>query len=243
VFILYILQHHDAENVGDKCKKIGLAPLFMILQQVKVLSGFESVHAWFGKIFGYSESYHLLSMENTFKLQTVIELFFQTVPQMIIQSSNNNAVVAAARTAAKAIDNNTEEVFKWNGLATFTMILSVLMFIKNLGLITIYVIRRFIDHREDPPMRPRTTGYNFSKVEKEAFAQIQGYLIDPHDDGVDIDGNTTVHQLLKTEPNSQRIESRLHDLPHHLFMLNKFGQTPLDIAIQEAVAAPAVATP
>lgn len=26
-------------------------------------------------------------------------------------------------------------------------------------------------------------------------------------------------------------------------MLNKFGQTPLDIAIQEAVAAPAVATP
>lgn len=202
MYILYIVQHNDAENANDKCKKLVLAPLFMILQQAKVLSGFEGVHAWFGRIFGYSDSYHLLSLENTFKLQTVVELFFQTIPQMIIQSSNNNAVTAAAQAAAKVLDKNSEEQFKWNGLATFTMILSVLMFVKNLSLIIVYVIRRFIDHREDPPMRPRTTGYNFSKVEKEAFAQIQGYLIDPHDDGVDNDGNTTVHQLLKTEPNS-----------------------------------------
>ena len=27
------------------------------------------------------------------------------------------------------------------------------------------------------------------------------------------------------------------ELPHHLFMLNKFGQTPLDVAIVETIAA------
>jgi len=32
-------------------------------------------------------------------------------------------------------------------------------------------------------------------------------------------------------------EAQLADLPHHLFMLNKFGQTPLDVAILETIAA------
>mmetsp|Transcript_23881 Transcript_23881/g.31995 ORF Transcript_23881/g.31995 Transcript_23881/m.31995 type:complete len:220 (+) Transcript_23881:852-1511(+) len=32
-------------------------------------------------------------------------------------------------------------------------------------------------------------------------------------------------------------EAQLSDLPHHLFMLNKMGQTPLDVAILETIAA------
>lgn len=32
-------------------------------------------------------------------------------------------------------------------------------------------------------------------------------------------------------------EAQLADLPHHLFMLNKFGQTPLDVAILETISA------
>jgi hypothetical protein len=73
------------------------------------------------------------------------------------------------------------------------MAIHIIMFIKNLALVTIYGLRRFIDTKDDPPMRPRTSGVSMSKVEKEAFAHIQSYLIDPHDDGVDADGNTTVH--------------------------------------------------
>ena len=42
-------------------------------------------------------------------------------------------------------------------------------------------------------MRPRTSGISMTKVEKEAFSHIQSYLIDPHDDGIDADGNNTVH--------------------------------------------------
>ena len=42
-------------------------------------------------------------------------------------------------------------------------------------------------------MRPRTSGQQMTKVEAEAFTHIKSYLIDPHDDGMDQDGNTTVH--------------------------------------------------
>ena len=57
----------------------------------------------------------------------------------------------------------------------------------------------------------------------EAFSHIQSYLIDPHDDGVDPDGNTTVHQLMRYETDWFAFEAQLADLPHHLFMLNKEG--------------------
>ena len=76
-----------------------------------------------------------------------------------------------------------------------------------------------------------------SRVEMEAFNHIQSYLIEPHDDGMDEDGNTTVHQLMRFESDYYKFEPQLADLPHHLFMLNKFGQTPLDVAILETIAA------
>lgn len=63
-------------------------------------------------------------------------------------------------------------------------------------MVTVYTIRRYIDNNADPAMRPRTSGINMTQVEVEAFSHIKSYLIDPHDDGVDEDGNTTVHQLI-----------------------------------------------
>ena len=86
-------------------------------------------------------------------------------------------------------------------------------------------------------MRPETTHRKASRIELEAFNHIQSYLIDPHDDGVDDNGNTTVHQLMRYEPNCAYFSDQLSDFPHHLFMLNKYGQTPLDIAIQETIEA------
>jgi hypothetical protein len=47
----------------------------------------------------------------------------------------------------------------------------IAMFLKNLALVTIYTVRRYVDNREDPPMRPRT-GVNLSKVELEAFVHM-----------------------------------------------------------------------
>jgi len=111
------------------------------------------------------------------------------------------------------------------------MIVTVLMFVKNLTFITVFMIRKFIDNTADPPMRPYTGQLAMNKVEKEAFDHIQGYLIDPHDDGVDQEGNTTMHQLMKYEEDLDTFIDRMKDLPHHLFMLNKEGHSPLDIAI------------
>ena len=143
---------------------------------------------------------------------------------MIIQSSNNNELLT--------IDGTPQD---WSGLANFAMFLHVVMLLKNLAILVIFVIRKFVDNREEPQMRPRTSGINFSRVEKEAFSSIQSYLIDPHDDGMDNDGNTTIHQLTRFNPDYKSFESKINEFPHHLFMLNKFGQTPLDIAIQETI--------
>jgi hypothetical protein len=73
-------------------------------------------------------------------------------------------------------------------------------------------------------MRPNTgVASKMSKVEMEAVNHIKSYLIDPHDDGLDDEGNTTVHQLMRYESAWDKFETQLADFPHHLFMLNKFG--------------------
>ena len=46
-----------------------------------------------------------------------------------------------------------------------------------------------------------------------------------------------MHQLMRYEPNCAYFSDQLSDFPHHLLMLNKYGQTPLDIAIQETIEA------
>jgi len=144
------------------------------MQQTKILGGIEKLHDKFANCFGMKEQFHLITLENCFKVQILTELVGQTIPQMIIQAQQGNRA-------------------EWTGLGRFCCAVHIIMFVKNLALVTIYALRRFIDTKDDPPMRPRTSGISMTKVEKEAFAHIQSYLIDPHDDGLDADGNTTVH--------------------------------------------------
>ena len=42
---------------------------------------------------------------------------------------------------------------------------------------------------------------------------------------------------MRHETDLPALEGQMAELPHHLFMLNKFGQTPLDVAIMETIAA------
>jgi len=71
------------------------------------------------------------------------------------------------------------------------------------------------------------------KVAKEATLNIQAYLMDPNDEGVDEWGNTSVHQLTKVDHSEVQLEGRIKNQPQMLFMLNKDGYTPLDKAITE----------
>ena len=133
------------------------------------------------------------------------------------------------------MNSNNAEI-GWSGLAKASAVILVANIVKGVALVTIYTIRRFVDNSADPPMRPRT-GANLSKIEMEAFSHVQSYLIDPHDDGVDADGNTTIHQLMRFEPDWKSFDRQMTDLPHQLFMLNKSGQTPLDTTIMDSVKA------
>lgn len=172
--------------------------------QLKVLSGLDFVHHRFCVRFNIPEvRFNIMSLESLFRIQTFCELFLLTIPMMIVISSVSNAL-------------------EWSGMGRLAIAFSALMFIKNLSVVTIFAIRKFIDGADDPPMRPRTNK-KMSRVEMEAFNHIQSYLIDPHDDGIDNEGNTTVHQLMRYESDWYAFVGQLSDLPHHLFMLNKFG--------------------
>jgi len=181
IFLLYIGQHSEIRTGGSRCKKILLSPVFALAMQSKVLSGVDGIHHRFCIRFGLQETkFKLMTLENLFRIQTFMELFLLTVPMLIVVSSTGNAT-------------------EWTLIARIAIILAAAMFTKNLGIVTIFAIRKFIDGAEDPPMRPRTSAQKMSRVELEAFSHIQSYLIDPHDDGVDPDGNTTVHQLMRYE--------------------------------------------
>lgn len=109
----------------------------MILQQMKILSGLEGVHKRFSERVGYDERFALMTLEGCFKVQTIVELFFHTVPLMIVLCLSN-------------------ELTKWTSIAKLMLIVLIVMLIKNLSLVTVFVIRRFIDNANDPEMRPRT---------------------------------------------------------------------------------------
>jgi hypothetical protein len=45
-----------------------LAPIYAIMQQVKLLGGVEKIHDKFANLFGMKEPFHLITLENCFKV-------------------------------------------------------------------------------------------------------------------------------------------------------------------------------
>ena len=107
-----------------------------------------------------------MSAEKSFRIQTVIELATHTLPLLIVISVYSNSG-------------------EWTGLGRFTVLILVLMLVKNLAILTRYITQKFIEDFSDPDMRPNTGLTKMSKVEMEAVNHIKSYLIDPHDDGMD----------------------------------------------------------
>lgn len=140
IYILYIGQHSDIRQGSERCRKILIGPIFMLATQSKVLSGFDGLHHRFCVRFGLPDTkFNLMTLENLYRVQTFLEFLFLTIPMLIVISS---------------VSNNNDQ---WTGVARLAVILSCLMFTKNLSIMTIFIIRKFIDGAEDPPMRPRTS--------------------------------------------------------------------------------------
>lgn len=72
---------------------------------------------------------------------------------------------------------------------------SVLVFIKNLTTWTIFIIKKFIEQREDVALRPQSYAsvQAAPKLDKESMQSMRIYLLSPESDQRDIDGNTELH--------------------------------------------------
>ena len=130
---------------------------------VKLLPAVDTVYNKFESRVGLSQpEFALLSLENSYKAQVLTEFMGLNLPMVITMALNNNTV-------------------GWSGISYIAFIVTLMMFIKNVGFMTIYLIRRVIDYDIDAKMRPRTRTPT-SKLELEKFAYITAYLLDPQEE-------------------------------------------------------------
>ena len=91
VYILYMGQATDIREGGERCKKIGVGPLFALAMQSKLLASVDSIHHKFCVKFGVPDvKFNLMTLENLYRIQTFLELFLLTLPMMITVSSVAN---------------------------------------------------------------------------------------------------------------------------------------------------------
>ena len=92
IWLLYMGQNNDIRTGGERCSKLLLAPFFMLAMQSKLLASHDGVHEGFCNRFDVSEiKFNLMTVENLYRLQTILELFLLTLPMMIIVSSFSNS--------------------------------------------------------------------------------------------------------------------------------------------------------
>lgn len=215
VHFIYMASNQQLEGAKERLLLIALSPVYAILQYLKLLGAFPQVHEWYIRRTGREEKpqVQLLTLENCYKVQVFTEFFLENIPQIIIQVTiNNNSI--------------------WDGPANFSFAMSILLFIKDVTLITLFFIKKFIDQTQEPLIRPLAEGKVLSKIEMEATNNISNYIIDQKDISMDEEGNTSLHQLTKFDALSD-LETQVYQQPHLLFLLNKDGCTPLDLAINE----------
>ena len=81
------------------------------------------------------------------------------------------------------------------------MVVTVLMFLKNLSIVTFYIVRRVFDNVTDGKLRPRTVTPEGS-LNVCSYAYITAYLMQTHDSEIDENGNNPAHRLVTSETNA-----------------------------------------
>ena len=80
MYTLYCVNHPDCRDNKERFKKLALGPVYAALQQTKILATFDGVYRWFEELFEMREPFHLLTIENCFKVQVFLELTLSTLP-------------------------------------------------------------------------------------------------------------------------------------------------------------------
>jgi hypothetical protein len=86
----------------------------------------------------------------------------------------------------------------WDPPAKFSFAMSVLLFLRDVTLITLYFVKKFIDNSAEPLIRPQAEGKYMSRVEMDASINISAYLLDQRDEGLDEEGNNPLHQAARS---------------------------------------------
>ena len=68
MYTVYVGSHQDCDSAKDRFKKMALGPLYALTQQTKILGGIEKVHDKFANWFVMKEPFHLITLENCFKV-------------------------------------------------------------------------------------------------------------------------------------------------------------------------------
>lgn len=81
----------------------------------------------------------------------------------------------------------------WDSPAKFSFAMAILLFLRDVTLITLFFVKKFIDNSVEPLIRPQAEGKYMSRVEMDASINISAYLLDQRDEGLDEEGNNPLH--------------------------------------------------
>ena len=82
-----------------------------------------------------------------------------------------------------------------------SFLVSILLLVKNMAMLTVFGIRKFIEHRETASLRP--TSYaelqTVPKLDNASKLSMMQYQMNPSSEALDSQGNNGMHSLVKEE--------------------------------------------
>lgn len=123
----------------------------------------------------------------------------------------------------------------WGAAAVFSFVVSVLLLLKNTGLLVVFIVRKYLEHRSQVAFRPcpEEASQELPKLNKQSIKAMQHYLLDPAS-ALQLDdfGNSALHTLAQDSSSSLKdLQTLAESHPYLLFVLNHKGYVPLDLCI------------
>lgn len=98
-------------------------------------------------------------------------------------------------------------------VASFTF--SILVLIKDVTILTLFIIRKYFENRDNVSVRPRSysTTQNVPKLDKDSLLAMKGYLMEPNKEIIDAQGNNEMHSVV-IAMNDEELQAKTKLIPH-----------------------------
>ena len=84
MYIVYIATHKAIETRAERSEKMCLLLPYAVLQQLKLLGSFEKTNLIIFEKFLQRDQYEMFNLENSYRVQMVVEATVASVPQLAI---------------------------------------------------------------------------------------------------------------------------------------------------------------